>query len=98
MSLRKHKKETKIKQLRAMRTIDANYDIQMQGSPAKQQMVSVKELLSQLMQVVAPIESSNILQELNFLLSSCDDNQNKNDILLSLLESDVFSFLANLYI
>ena len=74
MSLRKHKKETKIKQLRAKRTIEANYDIQMQGSPAKQQMVSIKELLSQLMQVVTQIESSNILQELNFLLSSCDDN------------------------
>ena len=97
MSLRKHKKETKIKQLRVKRTIGANYDIQMQGSPLKQ-MLSIKEMLSQCMHSCSPIESMNILQELNFLLSSCEDSHNKDDILLSILESDVYSFLANMYI
>ncbi len=46
----------------------------------------------------SPIESMNILQELNFMLSSCEDSINKDDILLLILESDVYSFLANIYI
>jgi len=69
----------------------------MQGSPGKQTL-SIKEMLSQLMHSGSPVESMNILQELNFVLSSSEDSRNKDDILLSILESDAFSFLANMYI
>jgi hypothetical protein len=69
----------------------------MQGSPGKQTL-SIKEILSHLMHSSSPVESMNILQELNFLLSSCEDSRNKDDILLSILECDAFSFLANMYI
>jgi hypothetical protein len=61
-------------------------------------MLSIKEFLSQLMHAGSPVESMNILQELNYMLSSCEDSQNKDDILLTILESDVYSFLANMYI
>ena len=69
----------------------------MQGSPGKQTL-SIKEMLSQFMHSGSPAESMNILQELNFVLSSSEDSRNKDDILLSILESDAFSFLGNIYI
>ena len=62
----------------------------MQGSPDKQRQ-SIQDLLQKLMLTASPIESINTLRELNFQLSYCDDDSfNKDEILLALLESNVY--------
>lgn len=69
----------------------------MQGSPGKQRQ-SIQDLLKSFMHSGSLSESLNTLKELNFQLSYCDDSLNKDDILLALLESDVYQFLSNMYV
>ena len=62
----------------------------MQGSPDKQRQ-SIQDVLQKLMLLSSPIESINTLRELNFQLSYFDDDSfNKDEILLALLESNVY--------